>query len=141
MKEEEVVTDSLATIEFETVSHPNASHIVTLPSYLPLSRTPRIAKQLFLTNMLPLPTPVAVEDDKIEEEEIYDDVSAWVHKEDMIRSVFERISDLQEEGVTRTMKSRAVIDLFKYLNSLGLSPFSVAAGKMLSSEEIIFDWK
>jgi len=52
-----------------------------------------------------------------------EEICAWLMQEQMISHLFSRITDLKEGEVTRNMKFKAVIDIFKYLKSLGFTSY------------------
>lgn len=65
--------------------------------------------------------------------------TSWLFTEQMVQHIFSRVQDLQKEDVTKSMKMKAVIDLFKHLKSLGFTSYYRNTRSLMGDDTTIFD--
>lgn len=59
----------------------------------------------------------------------------------MITHIFERVKDLHLADVTRNMKFKAVLDIFKYLKTLGFTSYFLNTSQLMGDNTLIYDMR
>ncbi|KAL4485768.1 hypothetical protein ABPG72_012308 [Tetrahymena utriculariae] len=99
----------------------------------------QIGRKLLLQNCLSVPPIKHYKQCQVVEKP--DELCAWLYKEQMISQVFERVKDLTQEEVTRNMKFKAVLDIFKYLKSLGFTSYFLNTSQLMGDNTVIYDMR